>query len=445
MAPDQGKTANVNAVAIMAGLTGRSIEDTGTTLYRFPFTPLPFGALGGRAQGALFRPIRRLPAHAAHEAAAAVFEEYGGIMRPAYYPKPGETPHRAEQREARAVRESVGLFDGSPLGKIEVVGPDAGRFLDRIYANAMSTLKVGKARYGLMLNELGVVIDDGVTVRLDDNRFLVGTSGGGAAKITAWLDEWLQCEWPDLEVLLAPVTTAWAVLTLSGPMARAVLQRAGTDIDVSAAGFPHMSYREGKVSGLTVRIYRVSFTGEVSFEINVPARSAEALWTILMSAGQEQGVAPIGIDAWMLLRTEKGFLHVGADTDGTTAPDDIGWGHILQRKTDFIGRRSLTRPDNLRSDRLQFVGLEAVDPMASGQFLAIGSHIQGNGQPDASEGYVTSAGFSPVLGRDVALGMVKGGRSRLGEIIRVLCPAGPRLARIIKPGVYDPTGARLNG
>ena len=445
MAPDQGKTSNVNAIGVVAELTGRSIEETGTTLYRFPFTPVAFGALAGRNRGELFRPVRRLPAHAVHDAAGAVFEEYGGVMRPAYYPRAGETPHQAEQREARAVRECVGLFDASPLGKIEVVGPDAGAFLDRVYANTMSTLKVGKARYGLMLNELGVIIDDGVTLRLSQDRFLVGTTSGAAARIAAWLDEWLQCEWPHLQVLVAPLTSALATLALTGPRARTALERAGCSIDISADAFPHMSWREGVVAAVPARVARVSFTGEVSFEISVPARQATELWTRLLQAGEPFGVEPVGVDAWMLLRTEKGYFHVGVDTDGTTAPGDVGWGHVLRRKTDFIGRRSLTRPTNLRDDRLQLVGLDPVDGIAGQGFLPIGAHLCSAGSTRASDGYVTSSGFSPTMNRAVALAMVHAGERRTGEILTAMAPAGQIRVRIAKFGAFDPSGERLDG
>jgi len=442
MAPDQGKTSNVNALAIMASLTGRSIPETGTTRFRFPYTPTAFGALAGRARGDLYRPYRRLPTHARQEAAGAVFEEYGGWLRPAYYPRSGETAHAAEQREARAVRTVVGLFDGSPLGKIEVAGPDAAEFIDRLYANTMSTLKIGRARYGLMLNELGVVIDDGITTRLAEDRFLVGTTGAGAARIAAWMEEWLQCEWPGLDVLVAPVTTAWAVLTLSGPKARAVLAAVGGYIDLGAEAFPHMAYREGQIAGYPARVLRASFTGETSFEVSVPSDRAEVLWDQLMTAGAPHGIVPVGIDAWMLLRTEKGFLHVGADTDGSTAPGDVGWGHVLKRSHDFIGRRSLTRPDNQRQDRHELVGLEGVDFTDA---LAIGAHLRGETEQEGSEGFVTSAGSSPILGRGVALGMIKSGSRRHGQVLTVVSgPSRGRRVRVTAPGAYDPKGERLN-
>ncbi len=443
MAPDQGKTSNVNALAVMAELTGRSIPETGTTRFRFPYTPVAFGTLGGRMRGALFQPVRRLPTHERQVAAGAKFEEYGGWLRPAYYPRSGETPHAAEQREALAVRQAVGLFDGSPLGKIEVVGPDAAEFLDRIYANTMSTLKVGRARYGLMLNELGVVIDDGIATRLAEERFQVGTTGAGAGRIAAWIDEWLQCEWPGLDVLAAPVTASWAVLTLSGPNARAVLEAVGVDFAIGPADFPHMTFREGHVAGIPARILRASFTGEVSFEVSVPADRASELWELLVAAGAPHGLTPVGIDAWMVLRTEKGYLHVGADTDGSTAPGDVGWGHILKRKHDFVGRRSLTRPENLRADRLEFVGLEAV---GSAEALPVGAHLRGPSVADGSEGYVTSSGFSPILGRGIALGMVRGGAGRHGEVLEIVSGTGRgRQVRIARPGPYDPDGERLNG
>lgn len=441
MAPDQGKTSNVNALAIMAGLTERTIAETGTTRYRFPYTPIALGAFTAGRRGTLLRPLRHMPAHERHLALNARMEDYGGYLRPAFYPRAGEDEHAAVRREAVAVRERAGLFEGSPLGKIEVVGPDAGEFLDRMYANTMSTLKPGRARYGLMLNELGVLIDDGVTARIDETRFLVGTTGGGADRIAAWLEEWRQCEWPDLKIIIAPVSTAWGVVTLAGPKARAILKAAGCDIDLEPATFPHMSFREGKVGAIPARVFRVSFTGEVSYEVNVPASRTEELWALLSEAGANEGAEPVGIEAWMLLRTEKGYIHLGADTDGSTSPDDIGWGHVLKRDHDFVGRRSLTRPDNVRPDRLQMVGLEVI---GSDQALSVGAHLRGRGAQSGSEGYVTSSGSSPTLGHGVALAMVRGGRARMGEELSVLSDKGPRTARIIQPCVFDPKGERLN-
>lgn len=439
MAADQGKTSNVNALAIMASLTGRSIEETGHTRYRFPFVPMALGALAGRNRGDVFRPLRRLPAHGWHEEAGAVFEDFGGWARPAYYPRPSESRRLAEYRETMAVRNGVGLFDGSPLGKIEVKGPDAARFLDLIYANSMSSLKAGKVRYGLMLSEQGVVIDDGVATRLADDHFLVGTSSGGAERMAAWMEEWLQCEWLDFDVLVAPVTTAWGVVTVTGPRAKALLEAAGTDIALE--GLTHMSFATGSLAGVTARVFRVSYTGEASFEVNVPARSTEAVWRRLMKAGAAFGVTPIGVDAWDVLRTEKGYLHIGADTDGTTTALDVGWAHIMKKQNDFVGKRSLLRPADQDADRLNFVGFEVAAGIAR---PPIGSHAVRLGpHGPESEGYVTSSADSPTLGRPVALGMLKNGRARMGETLRFRCDGGEFEATVVDPAFYDKEGERL--
>lgn len=441
MASDQGKTSNVNAIAIMAGLTRQSIEQTGHTRYRFPFTPVALGAFAGRNRDELFRPSRRLPAHDWHAEAGAIVEDFGGWMRPAAYPRPGETRHETEQREVAAVRTAVGLFDGSPLGKIEVKGADAGRFLDLIYANTMSTLKPGKVRYGLMLNEHGVIIDDGVATRLGDDHFLVGTSSGGADRIAAYMEEWLQCEWLDFDVLVAPVTTAWGVVTLTGPAARSILRRIGTDVELDA--FPHMSFVQGHVGGQRARIFRVSYTGETSYEINVPARRTADLWRLIMRAGAADGIMPVGIDAWDALRTEKGYLHIGADTDGTTTALDVGWGHVLKKSNDFVGKRSLLRPHDQRADRLNFVGLAS--DQGSRERLPIGAHLTGSSDDTiaGSDGYVTSSMFSAALDHPVALGMVRNGRARMGERVRLTNGQRSYSATIVEPQFYDKTGERL--
>ena len=439
MASDQGKTSNLNALALLGELTGRTPEETGTTRYRFPYVPVAIGALAGRRRGTLYRPVRQLPLHAWHVAHGGVLREYGGWLRPACYPCAGENEHAAELREALTVRRAVGLFDGSPLGKIEVSGPDAARFLDRLYSNAMSTLRVGGVRYGLMLSEAGVIIDDGVAARLAPDRFLVGTTSGGATRIAALMEEWLQGEWPELEVLVAPVTTSWAVLALSGPRARQVLAAAGAHFATSAPEFPHMRWREAELGGVPVRIFRVSYTGEATYEINVRPSHAAALWERLMQAGAAHGIAPIGIEAWLLLRLEKGYVHIGGDTDGTSVPDDIGWGHVLRRSDDFIGRRSLLRPENQRTDRHQFVGLEPVDS----DELPCGAHLRAGGVNAGSEGYITSSAWSPTLQRWVALGMLRAGRKRHGEIVRVLAGRRTGRTRIVSPCAYDPMGERL--
>jgi sarcosine oxidase subunit alpha len=435
MGVDQGKTSNVNGLAIMGALTGRAPGAVGTTRFRPPYTPVTLGALAGPGVGPLFRPIRYLPAYDWHVAKGALFEEHGPWLRPTAYPQGEETWEQAAQREARAARAVAALFDGSPLGKIEVAGPDAATFLDRIYVGNASNLKPGRARYGLMLNENGIIVDDGVFVRLADDRFLVHTTSGGADRIAAILEEWLQCEWVDLDVAVLPVTTQWATMTVSGPEARALIERIGTDIDLAA--FPHMQFRTGTVAGLPARVLRASFTGEASYEISVAASEAGRLAAAISAAG----AVPIGIEALMILRTEKGYLHVGVDTDGTTLPDDVGMaGPIAKKASDFIGRRSLLRSEAIRPDRLQLVGLASEDSR-----LPVGAHVlRDDAVPGPIDGHVTSSVDSPTLGHPVALALVRSGRVRLGETVMLYDMGRRYRATIVDPVFYDKAGERLN-
>jgi sarcosine oxidase subunit alpha len=444
MSVDQGKTSNLNALELLAGMTGQPVAAVGTTTYRPQFVPVTMGAIAGGVRDDLYLPTRQLPARAWHLAAEAHFDDYGGWKRPAWYRSNGATPREAIEREVRIVREAVGLFDASPLGKIEVRGPDAARFLDRIYVNNVGALAPGRCRYGVMLNENGIIIDDGVFARLAPDHFLVGTTSGQADRIAAWLEEWHQGEWPDLNVVMLSVTTQWAVLNLAGPQARGVLQSLDSDIDFSAAAFPHMSLRVGRIAGHEARVQRVSFSGELSYEISVPANRAEAFATELMQAGAGHGIEPVGLEAWLVLRLEKGFLHVGSDTDGTTNALDAGFGSIADRKPgDFIGRRSLARPNDRRADRRQLIGIE---PFAATDQLVAGSHIvTGQGRARRSEGFVTSACVSPTLGRSIALGLLEGGSARLGETVTVFDQGRTLEARVVKPAFYDPDGTRMHG
>lgn len=439
MGVDQGKTSNVNGLAIAGALTGRAPGKVGTTKFRPPYSPIALGALAGPLVGPLFRPLRHLPAHDWHVARGALFEEHGGWWRPSAYPHVGETLETAAAREARAARLGAALFDGSPLGKIEVSGPDAARFLDRVYVGTASTLRPGRARYGLMLNENGVVIDDGVFVRLADDRYLVHTTSGGADRITGMLDEWLQCEWRDLDVVVMNVSSQWATLTVSGPSARDLLAALGTDIDL--ADFPHMRFREGRVAGLPARVLRASFTGEASYEISVAAGAASGLATAIAAKGAPFGLTPIGVEAIMILRIEKGYLAIGVDTDGTTLPDDLGMaGGVARKGSDFIGRRSLDRPDAIRPDRLQLVGL-----LTDGPRLAVGAHVlREGGVPGVSDGHVTSSVDSPALGRPIALALIRAGRARLGETVTLYDMGIRHRATIVEPVFFDREGQRLN-
>jgi sarcosine oxidase subunit alpha len=442
MAVDQGKTSNLNALAVLSDLTGRAIDTLGTTTYRPQFMPVTFGAIAGGATGDLYVPPRHMPAHRWHVRHGAQLDDYGGWKRPACYLRGAETREAAINREVQAVRTALGLFEGSPLGKIEVRGPDAARFLHRIYMNNVTSLQPGKVRYGLMLNENGIVIDDGVFACLSPEHYLVSTTGANAERIAGWLEEWHQCEWPDLDLVLMPVTTQWAVLTLAGAAARTLLQQLPGDIDFSAAAFPHMNYREGQLAGRRARVQRVSFTGELSYEISVPANEAEAFWDELMQRGAQLGIAPIGLEAWLVLRLEKGFLHVGSDTDGTTNPLDLGFGAMVQKKAgDFVGRRSLLRTADQETSRRQFVGLE---PVEAGASLVAGAHVIST-SPRRSQGFVTSAAFSPTLGRSIGLGLLERGQARIDEIVTVFDEGRTLQARVVKPAFFDPAGERMNG
>lgn len=446
MSIDQGKTGNINTLAVMAEISGRSIPQVGTTKFRPPYHPATLGTLAGRSIGKQYTPVLHMPAHSWHVANQGYMEDYGGYQRPDFYPRPGEDEAATIQREVSAVRDGVGMFDGTPLGKIEVKGPDAATFLNRVYINNAASLKVGFARYGFMLNENGVVIDDGVFVRLTDDHFLLHTTSAGSGRIAQWLEEWLLCEWPHLKVVVSNVTTQWANVTVSGPKAREVMCQLESDIDFGIEAFPHMQYRTGTIGGVSARVLRASFTGEVSYEINVPARYGHSLWEAVYEAGQDWGITPYGVESLLRLRIEKGYVAVGLDTDGNTNPLDLGWGGAIAKKADdFIGRRSLTRPNDQRSDRLQFIGLQGLEP---GEQLSIGGHIVSSDKPEmpvASQGYVTSACLSPTLNSSIALGLVAGGMERIGETVHVYANGKTQAARLVPPAHFDPTGERLNG
>jgi sarcosine oxidase subunit alpha len=443
MSVDQGKTGNLNAFIVLAAATGRAAGDVGTTTFRPPYAPVTLGAIAGRRGGELYAPRRYLPAHRVHVELGARFEDYGW-QRPDAYPQAGESLEQAVQRETLAVRESAGVFDNSPIGKLEVRGPDAAAFLERFYVNRVANLKTGRTRYGLMLNENGVIIDDGVFTRLAEDHFLVNTTSGAAARIGAMMEEWLQCEWRDLRVLIDDVTTQWANFTVAGPRARDVVAALGTDIDLAGGALPHMSAAAGPVAGLDARIFRVSYSGEASYEVNVPARRGPALLRRILQAGSAFDIQPYGVEALMLLRLEKGYLHVGTDTDGSTTPDDVGWGQVARSKsTDFIGRRSLFREANLDPERKQLVGLATLDSEQSvrpGGHLLLGPDRQ---PPAETDGWVTSAGYSPVLGRCIALGVLRAGRERLNEVVTVCDEDRNYQMRVVAPVFYDPGNERL--
>jgi len=430
MGTDQGKTANVAALAILAEELGATPDAVGTTTFRPPYTPAAFGAFAGQDRGGLFRPLRRTPMQSWHEQRGAVFEPVGLWRRPFCFPYAGESVAEAVQREAAAVRRSVGLLDASTLGKIDLQGPDVGRFLDRIYCNRFSNLRVGRCRYGLMANDDGMVFDDGVTTRLAERHWHMTTTSGGAATVLDWLEEWLQTEWPDLKAWCSSVTEAWAVATLAGPHAADVLAEAAPGLPLGPSAFPPMSVREAAVAGLPARIFRVSYTGEPSFEINVRADLGGALWEALLAAGERWGIVPFGLEAMHVLRAEAGFIAVGDETDGTVTPVDLGFGRMVARPDDFIGRRALARTDTARSDRRQLVGLLSDDPAA---VLPVGGQVLERREAARAQGFVTSAYLSPTLGRAIALALVERGRERHGERVHVSAGAAVLPARIVPP------------
>ena len=437
---DQGKTGNVNGLAILAEHLGQSIPATGTTTFRPNYTPVTFGAIAGRELGAVhFDPVRKTPMHHWHVARGAVFENVGQWKRPWYYPEPGETIESAVSRECLATRKGVGLLDASTLGKIEIRGSDAAEFLNRIYTNAWSKLEINRCRYGLMLGDDGMVMDDGVSSRLSENHYYMTTTTGGAAHVLAWMERWHQTEWPELKVYFTSVTDRWAVASIAGPNSRLLLGQLCSDIDLSVDAFPFMSLREGTVAGITARVFRISFSGELAYEINVPADDGVALWESLMEAGGEFDITPYGTETMHVLRAEKGYVIVGQDTDGSVTPADLGMDWIVSKTKDFIGKRSLVRSDMLRENRKQFVGLVTDQPAT---VLPEGTQLVNEPSteyPVPMTGHVTSSYYSPVLGHSIALALVKGGRSRLGGSVYAPTLDGQLIKATITNSVfYDP-------
>ncbi len=445
MATDQGKTSNINALGILSEALGKTIPEIGTTTFRPPYTPFSFGAFVGPVRGKLFQPVRRTPIQSWHEDIGAEFEPIGQWRRPYCYPKGSERRSDAVKREVLAVRNAAGLLDASTLGKIEVRGPDAGTFLDLIYTNTMSTLKAGRCRYGLMLNDSGFLFDDGVTVRFADEHFLVHTTSGNSDHIGGWLERWHQTEWPHLKVFMTPVTEQWAQFALAGPKARAVLEALESDIDFSGGAFPFLSFKEGRLAGVPVRVYRISFSGELSFEIATPAGFGQYLWTALMKAGEGFDIAPYGTEALHVMRAEKGFIAIGDETDGTVTPLDLGlsWA-VSKKKKDFIGKRALELPDLARNDRRHFIGLLTEDPQ---RVLPEGAQAVADPRarpPHRVIGYVSSTYFSPTLERSIAFGLIERGRERMGETIHFAVGGTMMPAEIVDPVFYDKEGERQN-
>jgi sarcosine oxidase subunit alpha len=441
MATDQGKTSNLNVLAMVADLTNQPVPQVGHTTFRMPYTPVTFGALAGVARDDLFEPVRRTPIHDWAAAHGAVFENMGAWQRARWFPHSGEDMHRAVARECRAVRNAAGIFDATTLGKIEVVGPDAAEFLGRLYTGSFVRLAPGRCRYGVLLNEAGFVMDDGVVARLAPDRFHVTTTTGGAASVLHHMEDYRQTEFPELRVWLTSVTEQWAVIAVQGPLARQVITPLITDIDLAPDAMPHMSVREGHVCDIPARLFRVSFTGELGFEINVPADYGLAVWEAVHAAGEPHGITAYGTETMHVLRAEKGYIIVDQETDGTVIPADLGldW-TIGTTKRDFVGKRSLLRPDMVRADRRQLVGLLAPEVLEEGAQLVADATA-----PLPMLGHVTSSYWSEVLRRPVALALLSGGRARIGQTLYVPMADRTIAVRVTDPVSYDREGRRLHG
>ena len=415
MGTDQGKLGNMHALGIIADTAGVKMGELGTTTFRPPYTPLTFGTIVGRNVGEYFDIFRRTPMNDWHIENNAEFENVGQWKRAWYYPKNNETIHEAVQRESLAARESAGILDASTLGKIDIQGSDASEFLNRVYTNAWSKLGIAKCRYGLMLNEDGMVYDDGVTTRLSENHYIMTTTTGGAANVMGKLEDYLQTEWPELDVYLTSVTDHFATASICGPNSKKILNKLIPNLELSDENFPHMSYKEAFIGKIKCRIMRISFTGEHSYEINVQANYGKSLWEQCMEAGKEFNITPYGTEAMHLLRAEKGFIIVGQDTDGTMTPQDLQMNWIVSKKKyDFIGKRSLYRSDTMRDDRKQLVGLLTDNPK---EVLEEGAQIVSelNQNPVEMLGHVTSSYFSPNLNKSIALAVVRGGKDMMGK------------------------------
>jgi sarcosine oxidase subunit alpha len=443
MATDQGKTSNINAVGILSEVLQEPVGKIGVTTFRPPYSPVTIGTLAGRELGPLMDPIRVTPIHSWHVEHGAEFEDVGQWKRPWYYPKDGEDMYAAVRRESLAVRSSVGMQDVTTLGKIEVKGPDAAEFLNRVYTNAFLKLGVGRSRYGLMCRDDGMVFDDGVTTRLASDHFFMTTTTGGAVRVLDWLEELLQTDWPNLKVYLTSVTEQWAGVAIAGPKSRELLNELATDVTLDNKSFPFLNMREGKVAGLAARIYRISFSGELAFEINVPSEYGLALWEAIYAKGRKFGITPYGTETMHLLRAEKGFIIVGQETDGTVTPIDLGMNWIVSKQKEFIGRRSMHRPDTQRTGRKQLVGLL---PVHRDVVLPEGAQLvaEAPAREADSIGHVTSSYWSSNLGRSFALALVVDGKTKHGTFAYATSSPHGEKVEIVEPIFIDKEGSRQN-
>jgi sarcosine oxidase subunit alpha len=444
MATDQGKTANLNALAILASRHGTDISEIGTTMFRPPYRPILIGAIAGQRRNQHFRPTRLSPMHDWHKRNGAVFTQTSLWIRPWYFPQHGESLRSSSIREAASVREGIGMVDVSSLGKIDVQGPDVAEFLNRVYVNNWDTLKIGKARYGVMLRPDGIVVDDGTTSRISDTHYFMTTTTVAAAKVMTNLEFLLQTAWPDLKVQVTSVTSQWAAMAIAGPRSRELLSSAIADVDFSNASFPFMGVERGSLDGIPIRLIRLSFSGEMAYEIYTPAGYGERVWQAIYDIGQPYGIVPYGTEALNILRIEKGHV-AGPEIDGRTTLGDLGMTRMASKKKFFIGSTLMQREGLLDNSRPQLVGLESTsdqEAFSAGGILCEPGQHKGHGI-----GFISSVAYSPELAKNIGLGFVSGGLTRQGDLIDAVSPVRGEVAtvRIVAPHFVDPDGVRMNG
>ena len=445
MGTDQGKTANLNGIAVLGRALDKPMADVGVTTYRPPYTPVTIGAFAGRDVGAFLAPTRRTPMQEWHEDNGAVFVPAGMWRRPHYYPSPGESPSDAVSREARMVRQGVGIVDVSTLGRIDLHGPDTAEFLNRVYINGFKTLAIGMCRYGVMLRDDGMIFDDGTVARMDEEHYIMTTTTANAGPVMAHLEHYLQVGWPELDVHLTSITDQWAVTAVAGPRARQLLENLDSDMEFANQALPFMGWRAGQIGGIPAQVYRISFSGELAYEVAVPAGHGQACWEMLLAAGKALDVIPYGTEALTTLRVEKGHFVMGPEADGRASADDIGLSGMLSKRKDFIGRRSLRLPALAPEGRLNLVGLLPVDGKTA---IPPGALIldRATAAPEAEKaGHVATAVFSPNLDQPIATAMVINGRGRLGAQLWAHSPLDNRIVpvEVVHPVFIDPKGERL--
>ena len=451
MGTDQGKISSINSLGIVSKILNKKISEVGTTTYRPPYAPLSFAAIAGRSTYEYYDPERKTPIHNWHIKNNAVFEDVGQWKRPWYFKKhETETMHQAVQRESKQTRRSAGILDGSTLGKIEIKGKDALEFMNLMYTNAFTKMKPMTSRYALMLGEDGMIMDDGIICKINDKHFIATTTSSGAPKVLAHMEEFLQTEWPHLQVYLNSITEQFTTFNISGPKTREIISKVFTDIDFSNEKFPFMTFKTFNYKNTQARIMRASFTGELGYEIYISPQYALELWELIFKYGKDFDLVPYGTETMHLLRAEKGYVVIGQETDGTVTPIDINFNWMIgKKKKDFIGKRSLTRSDTVREDRKQLVG---VVPLNKSQFIEEGQHVvECENLPNKIKtpieylGHISSSYHSPNLNHCISMAMIKGGNKLMGKKLFVSTPKGTKNipVEIVKPVFIDPENKRL--